>query len=144
MQDKEDVEAFEILIPPQEEHLALIRQLIEQIVKHKYPKVKDRIGEIQLCTSEAVANSISAHKTAGSSESIAVKIQILKDYIEVQVKDKGKGFDLKALSKPSSEICNRERGWGLELMRDSSDFLEISPSEKGTLVRMGIYSERTR
>jgi anti-sigma regulatory factor (Ser/Thr protein kinase) len=65
-----------------------------------------------------------------------------KEWLEVEVGDRGCGFDVATLEPPSPERTfegKRKRGWGLQIIKSLMDAVEIHSGEWGTRILMRKY-----
>ena len=65
-----------------------------------------------------------------------------KPYVEVEVLDRGKGFDQASIEQPTPEKTfsgRQKRGWGLQIMRSLMDSVAITSGEGGTRILMRKY-----
>ena len=65
------------------------------------------------------------------------------EWLEVEVIDRGHGFDSGAVEPPSLQKAlareRRKRGWGLQIIRSLMDSVEISSGDWGTRILMRKY-----
>lgn len=132
---------FEIKIPPNYKHLSEVRIFIKKVAQKKITSDNMKFDNLQLCVSEAVANSISAHNLINSKSNILIKLVLHQDRIEAEIKDKGRGFKPKGKSARRwslGKLKLKEKGMGLRLINEYSDNCEIKSSSKGTSIRISI------
>jgi serine/threonine-protein kinase RsbW len=132
-------------IPARPEYLAVARQVVVAAASVE-PTFRDaRLDDLRIAVSEATTNAIDAHGTV-DDERIVIRCNLVDDRVEVEVVDRGPGFDpARAATAPPPEHPDRlewETGLGLPLMRDLTDETEISSGERGTAVRMTVYVPR--
>ncbi len=142
MEIKEDA-ALEIQILPNLEYLRLVRNFIKQVVMVKSPEFANRLSELEICVSEALANSISEHCAAENMNPITIRFYFHADHIMTEIVDRGRGFDLASCKSAQADTFN-EKGRGLQLMMDLADVCEINPSSNGTRIQMSIYLEKPK
>ena len=100
----------------------------------------DRIADLRLAVSEAVANAIRAQELFSISDRVTIRCNLAENFIEVKVADRGRGFDhdqvpdLPSVATP--ERLDHESGLGLSLMRDLADETVIESGPDGTAVRL--------
>ncbi len=140
MEIKENT-ALEIQILPSLEYLRLVRNFVKQIIEIQSPEFMSRLHELQVCISEAMANSICAHQEIENPDPITVRFAFSADHIMVEVIDRGKGFDLKAC-KPAKADAYNEKGRGLNLIMNMADVCEIKPSSSGTRIQISMYLKK--
>lgn len=133
-------------IPARVEYLALARQVVAAAAALE-PRFRDeRIDDLRIAVSEATTNAIEAHADLGSHDRIVIRANLGDDRIEVEVHDVAGGFDpARVDAAPDAEAPDRltyERGLGLPLIRTLTDESEIAPTERGTAVRLVVYSTR--
>ena len=97
---------------------------------------EEQTAEISMALIEACIN---AFEHSGSDKQIQIHFKIKDDLLEVQVTDKGQGFDKSKVAIPKIEEklgSDHKRGWGLQLIKELMDSVEFESSEKGTTVTM--------
>ena len=107
----------------------------------------DRVADLRLVVSEAVANAIRAQERLGIPDRVTIRCNFAKSFIEVEVTDRGRGFDpdqvpsLPPVEDP--ERLDHESGLGLSLMRELADETVIESGPGGTAVRLVVqYGDR--
>jgi serine/threonine-protein kinase RsbW len=134
----------ELEIPARPAYLALARQVVAEAASVEPTFRDDRIEDLRLAVSEATANAIEAHADlSGDGGRIRIRCDLGDDRVEVEVVDRGPGFDPdRVVGPPDPEDPARlewERGLGLPLMRELADETEIRSSEGGTVVRLVVF-----
>ncbi|MGI9603547.1 MAG: ATP-binding protein [Acidimicrobiales bacterium] len=131
-------------IPARAEYLELVRVLVAAAAHIDPGFGDDRIEDLRLAVSEATTNAIRAHASLGSDNRIRVRCNVDDDRIEVQVQDRGPGFDLSQIPDlPAADDPSRllwESGLGLPLMRQLTDESEWESDDEGTVVRLVVYT----
>ena len=106
---------------------------------------RDKIDEVKLALVEACIN---AFEHAGCrDEQLHLTFRLGREpagreWLEVEVLDRGKGFDHASVDTPSLEknlASHRKRGWGLQIIKSLMDDVEISSGEWGTRILMRKY-----
>lgn len=135
-------------IPARPEYLSLARQVVAAAAALEPAFRDERIDDLRLAVSEATTNAIESHVHLGSTERIIISCNLDDDRIEVEVLDRGAGFDpTSATTAPDAEAGDRlehERGLGIPLMRVLADEAEIISGERGTAVRLVVYTPGRR
>jgi len=96
----------------------------------------EKSAEISLALIEACIN---AFEHSGTNKQIEIHFRIKEDVLEIQVTDRGKGFDESKVNIPKIEekiVSDRKRGWGLQLIKELMDSVEFESSNEGTTVTM--------
>ena len=96
----------------------------------------EKSAEISMALIEACIN---AFEHSGSNKQIEIHFRIKEDVLEIQVTDRGKGFDESKVNIPKIEekiVSDRKRGWGLQLIKELMDSVEFESSNEGTTVTM--------
>lgn len=134
---------IELRVPPKVEYLALVRAVVGAAASLGAGIGDERVDDLRLAVSEATTNAIEAHQDSASDEPITIYCGLGADHVQVQVRDRGHGFDPDELVPhppvTDPERLEFERGLGLPLMRSLTDEHEISPTPNGTTVRLRIY-----
>jgi serine/threonine-protein kinase RsbW len=94
---------------------------------------KDTVDRVKMALIEACINAFE-HSGAESGK-VRLRYVLSPEKIELFVQDEGKGFR----GGRAGEESKRNRGWGLKLIRELVDDVEIMTGDKGTTVRMVKY-----
>ncbi|QGG96514.1 ATP-binding protein [Actinomarinicola tropica] len=139
-------EVVELEIPARPDFLSLARLVITGAANVEPTFSDDRIEDLRIAVSEAVTNAIEAHVSSGAEERVVLRCDLAEDRIEVEVIDRGSGFDPEnAPTAPAPEDPERllhESGLGIPLMRELVDETEFRASPTGTVVRLVVTRER--
>lgn len=137
-------DAVEIRIPPRTEYLAMVRGLVSDVVAREAGVDVQRLEDLRLAVSEAVTNAIAAHGRLRIEDPITVRCLPSPGRVEIQVHDRGGGFDPTRVPEPPGPDDPRrlstEKGMGLWLMRIMSDDHAIASSRRGTEVRLVVHT----
>lgn len=137
-----------LAIPPRVEYLAMVRSVIAAAAELDPRLPTERIDDLKLAVSEATTNAIEAHARAGLQTPIEINCALKSDQVQVEVRDCGTGFNPDELVPhppvTDPERLEFERGLGIPLMRKLADEHDISPSAKGTTVRIVIHAGRKK
>jgi serine/threonine-protein kinase RsbW len=134
--------AIELEIPARPEYVALARLVVSSLASARRDLTDDRVDDLKVAVSEACTNAIEAHHSADSDDSVVVRCVELDDRLDVEIEDRGRGFDPEALPEhppvTDPERLNFERGLGIPLIRTLVDDVSISSSGEGTKVTMSM------
>ena len=130
-------------IPSHEEYLSLVRAVVASAARVDQSLGDQRIDDLRLAVSEATTNAIRAHANLGSSERITIRFGLEGDRIEVEVQDRGSGFDPEKLD-PAGPLTDKGRleyegGFGIPLMKILADEITIESADEGTIVNLTVY-----
>lgn len=135
--------AIELEIPARPEFVGLARLVVSSLASSRRTLADDRIDDLKLAVSEACTNAIEAHADVEVSERVLLRWSEADDHLQVQVDDRGPGFDPRSLpSHPpvtDPERLNFERGLGIPLIRSLVDQVNFDPSAVGTSVRIVMF-----
>ena len=106
---------------------------------------RDKIDEVKLALVEACINAFE-HANC-RDEQLYLTFRLGREpkgrqWLEIEVLDKGKGFDQNTVEEPSlarSLSGHRKRGWGLQIIKSLMDDVEITSGEWGTRILMRKY-----
>ncbi len=106
---------------------------------------RDKIDEVKLALVEACINAFE-HADC-RDEQLHLTFRMGKEahgreWLEVEVLDKGKGFDHGSVEQPNlqkSFASHRKRGWGLQIIKSLMDDVDITSGEWGTKILMRKY-----
>ncbi len=133
----------ELEIPARPEYIGLVRLVVSSLASVRRELADERIDDLKLAVSEACTNAIEAHDALASYERVIVRWDEADDRLEVQVDDRGEGFDPDSLPEhppvTDPDRLNFERGLGIPLIRTLVDEVEFSNSGVGTSVRLVMY-----
>ena len=127
--EKEGPLEFELVLPMKADTEVVAARVAEEVAAYASLD-KDTVDRIKMAIIEACINAFEH----GGSENGKVRLRYVlsPDRIELIVRDEGKGFR-PAGEEPDSK---RNRGWGLKLIGELVDDVEIVTGEHGTTVRM--------
>lgn len=96
---------------------------------------RDNYGKILVSVMEAVNNAIIHGNKSDETKFVEVEMSLDYNYLEVTVKDEGKGFRPYEVPDPTMpENIEMVNGRGIYLMKSLTD--EIEFNKKGNIVRM--------
>ncbi len=133
----------ELEIPAHRAYLAFARQVVGAAASVEPRFRRERIDDLRIVVSEAITNAVEAHLDLGRDDRIRIRCNLEADHIEVEVFDRGGGFDPDDLpvlpDVESPERLDHEGGLGLPLMRSLADETEIRTTDGGTTVRLVVH-----
>ena len=97
----------------------------------------DKIQEIKLALIEACINAF--EHSQSQDERVNISFEMGENELTIQISDQGQGFDLKHVQeelKKRRQRGERMRGWGLTIMRELMDEVEVESDENGTTITM--------
>ena len=103
-------------------------------LSHLHSKIKS--AEISMALIEACIN---AFEHSESNNQVEINFKIKDSLLEIQVSDKGIGFDKSKVSIPKIEEklnSDYKRGWGLKLIEELMDTVKFESTGEGTTVTM--------
>jgi serine/threonine-protein kinase RsbW len=106
---------------------------------------RDKIDEVKLALVEACINAFEHADCRDEQLHLTFRLGREpkgREWLEVEVLDKGKGFDQSRVEKPSPQKTftnHRKRGWGLQIIKSLMDDVDISSGEWGTRILMRKY-----
>ena len=95
----------------------------------------DDIEDMKVAVSEACTNAIKH----SDDKNVSIVFTILEDGLEIEIKDNGKGYDVKSINEP--DLTNpKENGLGLFIIKTLMDNVNIeSKDNQGTIIKMTKY-----
>lgn len=134
--------AIELEIPARPEYVALARLVVSSLASTRRDLADDRIDDLKVAVSEACTNAIEAHHSAHSDDSVIVRCRETDDRLEVEIEDRGGGFDPEGLPEhppvTDPDRLNFERGLGIPLIKTLVDGIDIKSSGTGTCVTISM------
>ncbi len=106
---------------------------------------RDKIDEVKLALVEACINAFEHADCRDEQLHLTFRLGQEpkgREWLEVEVLDKGKGFDHGTVEPPSLENSfgsHRKRGWGLQIIKSLMDEVEITSGQWGTRILMRKY-----
>ena len=106
---------------------------------------RDKIDEVKLALVEACINAFEHADCRDEQLHLTFRLGQEpkgREWLEVEVLDKGKGFNHAVVEPPSLEksfASHRKRGWGLQIIKSLMDEVEITSGQWGTRILMRKY-----
>ena len=106
---------------------------------------RDKIDEVKLALVEACINAFEHADCRDEQLHLTFRLgreSKGREFLEVEVLDKGKGFDSATVEQPTIEKnfhSHRKRGWGLQIIKSLMDEVEITSGGWGTRILMRKY-----
>ncbi len=120
---------FELVLPIKAETEVVAARVAEEVAAYASLD-KDTVDRIKMAIIEACINAF--EHSGSESGKVRLRYVLSPQKIELFVQDDGRGF------RPGEEGTGspRNRGWGLKLIRELVDDVEVVTGETGTTVRM--------
>jgi serine/threonine-protein kinase RsbW len=106
---------------------------------------EERVEDLKLAISEAVNNAIDHGNQGEAGKLVAVVFEIDGEKLEIRISDEGAGPGVERLdiSRRVVDEANLEagqlRGFGMYLISELVDDLEVSSSHRGTVLTLRLY-----
>ena len=106
---------------------------------------RDKIDEVKLALVEACINAFEHANCRDEQLHLTFRLGREgkeREWLEVEVLDRGRGFNHAAIETPSPEktfASHRKRGWGLQIIKSLMDDVDITSGEWGTRIVMRKY-----
>ncbi len=123
---------FELVLPIKADTEVVAARVAEEVAAYTALD-KDTVDRLKMAIIEACINAF--EHSGSETGKVHLRYILSPEKIELFVRDEGKGF--RASGKEAG--VKRNRGWGLKLIRELVDDLDISTGETGTVVRMVKY-----
>ncbi|MBI5575120.1 MAG: ATP-binding protein [Deltaproteobacteria bacterium] len=124
---------FELVLPMKADTEVVAARVAEEVAAYASLDA-DSVDRIKMALIEACINAFE-HSGAESGK-VRLRYVLSPTKIELFVQDEGKGF-----RGGRTDESRRNRGWGLKLIRELVDDVEIRTGDGGTVVRMVKYLE---
>jgi serine/threonine-protein kinase RsbW len=123
---------FELVLPMKADTEVVAARVAEEVGAYASLD-KDTVDRVKMALIEACINAFE-HSGAESGK-VRLRYVLSPEKIELFVQDEGKGFR----GGRGGGESKRNRGWGLKLIRELVDEVEIATGDRGTVVRMVKY-----
>ena len=104
---------------------------------------EERVEDLKLAISEAVNNAIDHGNKREAGKLVAVVFEIDGEKLEIRISDQGDGIEQLDTSRHVVEEQNLDsgqlRGFGMYLISELVDDLEVSSSHRGTVLTLRLY-----
>ncbi len=105
---------------------------------------RDKIDEVKLALVEACINAFEHAHMEDNQVHITFRIggRGPAEWLEIDVRDRGRGFDAERIEPPSPQKTieeRRRRGWGLHIIKSLMDEVRIESGDGGTRILMRKY-----
>ena len=137
-------ENVEFNIPCMSDYVGVVRLAVSGLATRMNFSIEE-IEDIKIAVSEACTNSVQYAFDNTENERVFITFNLLKDKLEIIVKDSGKGFDIKEIEKKPLEARSLDEidetaprlGLGITFIKSLMDETDvISEPGKGTTIRM--------
>ncbi len=113
--------SINMMVPSSTSYLSFIRQILPAFRKSGMLRSDALVRKLTLCLVEAFDNAVFHAHGGKEKKSVGIKIEIGGRQIVLEVKDEGKGFNLKKIKDP--ELC-QVNGRGIYIIRSLMDKVE--------------------
>ena len=120
-----------------EECNEMLEDVLTQIqdFREEFTSTLDDIEDMKVAVSEACTNAIKH----SDDESVSITYTILENGLDIEIKDNGKGYDVKSIATPDL-TQPKENGLGLFIIQTLMDDVKIeSKDNQGTIIKMTKY-----
>jgi serine/threonine-protein kinase RsbW len=123
-----------LTLPCEVEHLDLVHGVTEQVSHYVGLEEQERL-DLCLAVREAAVNGMTHGNGLGSEDPVEVVFRIRASTLQVEIRDRGKGFDPEEVRDPTApeNLC-RSSGRGLLLIRSFVDGVSFKPRRGGGMV----------
>lgn len=143
MNIKQEVKQYHLQVQTELEALKEVLQWFEDLV---FPLVPQKMGwQCEVALVEAFTNAVRhAHQNLPKNTPIDLEVELLPNFLEMRIWDRGKSFDLQAkLIKGEKEAhsLDKEGGRGLQFIKKLTDELQYLnlPNQRNCLVMRKNY-----
>jgi serine/threonine-protein kinase RsbW len=126
-------------IPARPEYLHVVRQVVAAAAELEPTFPEERIEDLRIAVSEAATNAVEAHVGSGADERILLRCDLSDDRIQVEVLDRGGGFEAEGAGEVRRAEGMAEHGYGLPLMYELADEAVVTARDDGTAVRLTVF-----
>lgn len=132
---------MKMTIPSATEFVSIVRLAISGVASRMNFTIEE-IEDIKISVSEACTNAIQHAYSDGNGvdDKIHITARMHPDELEIEVKDKGTGFDLSILGTKAQKEASEEKlglGLGITFIKNLMDHAEFTSNKsEGTTVKM--------
>ena len=133
----EQVKHEVILNIPIHPNMELVAAHTASIIAEIMDFEENHIDEIQLAIIETCINAF--EHSNSKDRKVTVTYVLTDDELELKITDHGTGFGMdktKILTGEARAQAMQKRGWGLEIIREMMDEVEVDSGDEGTTIRM--------
>ncbi len=163
---RQPIEVFELLGPPDQQHqqptapeikaedeptrieleipmladMELMAMQTTESVGHLMGLQEEKVEEVKMALIEACINAI--EHSQSKDKRLRITFTVAADALVVTISDRGHGFDAETMRqrlKARRDSGQRQRGWGLELMREFVDEVDVESGHDGTIITLVKY-----
>ena len=97
---------------------------------------ENQIDEIQFAIIETCINAFEHSKSKDNQ--VFINFIMRNDELELEIRDRGVGFESNRVTTSKTTFGNalKKRGWGIEIIRNIMDTVNVQSGERGTTVTM--------
>ena len=129
-----DCETIKMEIPANPDYVSILR-LTTSGIANKIGFSMDDIEDMKVAVSEACTNAIKH----SDDKNVSIIFTILENGLEIEIKDNGKGYDVKSIPTPNL-TQPKENGLGLFIIKTLMDDVKVeSKDNEGTIIKMTKY-----
>ena len=137
-------ENVEFNIPCMPDYVGVVRLAVSGLATRMNFSIEE-IEDIKIAVSEACTNSVQYAFDNSENERVFITFNLLKDKLEIVIKDSGKGFNIEDIEKQPMETRSLDEidettprlGLGITFIKSLMDETDvISEPGKGTTIRM--------
>lgn len=126
-------EIVDLEIPSSPEYVAIVRKAVEGIAQRMKFNIA-QIDDLKVAVGEACTNAVKYGCPRDDAQNVEVRCVVRPDGLEVKIKNNIQGFE--CLHIPAKPDLSREGGFGLYLIHELMDEVDISLNKKTAVVRM--------
>ena len=120
-----------VVLPQGEDVGSVRRSLRELLARHEVPRT---VADDIVLSAQEACNNVIVHSRCG--DGIEVTARCLDHRVFVEVRDRGRGFDVRRMRPELTPDPQRPSGRGLFLIHRLMDDVEVRSGSDGTVVRM--------
>ena len=128
----------DLVISSQLINVNMVRSFLDEFFKETCLQ-RNHFNRVLLGISEAVNNSIVHGNGLDIRKNVILEIKYFSGRLLVQVKDEGRGFDLKCVSDPTSQDnLRKEHGRGIFLIHKMADEVNYYDGGRAVMIKFNL------
>ena len=134
--NQSEINGNTIKIPALLKYLPEVDEFVEGKLK-EWEADGSTIADIAISVSELITNSITHGSKVNPEAPVILKIELIKNSVEINIFDKGQGFDPDEIDDPlAEENLLKDTGRGIFIVKTLMDEVNVETTSDGTKIQI--------